>query len=103
MAARGSIAKENIKNTLIETFGDKFLGEVGGKLFVLSQENGQDIQIAISLTCPKVGIDLGVAPYENDFVDGFNSDIKLSSGNTGIEFTKAEEETIQELIRKLNL
>lgn len=103
MAARGSIAKENIKNTLIETFGDKFLGEVGGKLFVLSQENGQDIQIAISLTCPKVGIDLGTPSYGNDFVDGFNSNTNLSSANIGIEFTKAEEETIQELIRKLNL
>lgn len=99
MAARGTIAKESIKNTLIETFGDKYLGEMGGKLYILEEENGQKVQIAIALTCPKIGIELDESPQSDEpFPTNFSLYKALE-----VEMTKAEEETVQDLIKKLNL
>ena len=97
--ARGNIAKEAVIATIKEAFGGKFLGEKDKKYYVVADdgENGA-VQIAISLTCPKVGLDI----EGNGFVD----DTGLMGTYTGepvIEITPEEEENIQTLIKKLNI
>ena len=55
--AKGTIAKSNVINKIKQVFGDDYIGEVGGKQYVWSAENGEKIQVAIALTCPKTPID----------------------------------------------
>ena len=51
--AKGAIAKEQIANRLAELFGEDWIGEVDKKYYLWAVENGERIQIAISMTCPK--------------------------------------------------
>lgn len=65
--ARGAIAKTNVINKIKEAFGANFIGEYDKKLYVWAQENGEQVQIAISLTCPKVPVAVANAPVSGDF------------------------------------
>ena len=51
--AKGAIAKEQIASRLAELFGEDWIGEVDKKYYLWTVENGERIQIAISMTCPK--------------------------------------------------
>ena len=95
MAVKGTQAKENVKKNIIESFNKDYIGENNNKLYVLADDGGQKVQIAISLTCPKVGLDIEGK--------GFVDDIGTYTGEPVIEITPEEEETIQTLIKKLNL
>ena len=98
MAVKGSVAKLFVENKIKEMFGENFIGSADKKLYVLADDGGQKVQIAISLTCPKVGLDIEGK--------GFVDDTGIMGTYTGepvIEITPEEEETIQTLIKKLNL
>lgn len=95
MAVKGSVAKLFVENKIKEMFGENFIGSADKKLYVLADDGGQKVQIAISLTCPKVGLDIEGK--------GFVDDIGTYTGEPVIEITPEEEENIQTLIKKLNL
>ena len=98
MAVKGSVAKLFVENKIKEMFGEDFIGSADKKLYVLADDGGQKVQIAISLTCPKVGLDIEGK--------GFVDDTGIMGTYTGepvIEITPEEEETIHTLIKKLNL
>lgn len=95
MAAKGSVAKLYVENKIKEMFGEDFVGSADKKLYVLADDGGQKVQIAISLTCPKIGLDVG-----GSFVDDGNL---IGTYEPVIEITPEEEENIQTLIKKLNL
>ena len=101
MAVKGALAKELIIKKLAEAFGEDWIGEVDKKYYVWSKENGERVQIAITLTCPKVMVDTGavfaVAAEENwDF-----SDIPAKKEN--VEISDKEKETIKLLMDQLGL
>lgn len=55
--ARGQEAKSNVISTIKAAFGEDYLGtEDGKKFYVQAPEGGQKVQVAITLTCPKVGL-----------------------------------------------
>jgi hypothetical protein len=56
MAAKGTLAKENVAGILKNVFGTDYIGEVDKKIYVWANDGGEKVQIAISLTCPKVPI-----------------------------------------------
>ena len=60
--AKGAVGKQNVTNKIAEAFGADYIGEVDKKLYVWTVENGERIQIAITLTCPKVQVESGAAP-----------------------------------------
>lgn len=103
MATKGSIAKQKIINKLAEVFGADFIGEYDRKIYVWSEENGERIQIAITLTCPK------------NLVGQFSSNsIGLNFENMGeakaspvnfqpAEMTEDERENVRKLMEKLGL
>ena len=95
MAVKGSVAKLFVENKIKEVFGEDFVGSADKKLYVLADDGGQKVQIAISLTCPKVGLDIEGK--------GFVDDIGTYTGEPVIEITPEEEANIQTLIKKLNL
>lgn len=51
--AKGAIAKESVIKKITEAFGADYLGEVDKKYYVQAEENGEMVQVALSLTCPK--------------------------------------------------
>lgn len=59
MAAKGTIAKTKVVTKIADAFGKDWIGEVGGKYYVWAEEDGQKIQICLSLTCPKTAVDAG--------------------------------------------
>lgn len=95
MAVKGSVAKLFVENKIKEMFGENFIGSADKKLYVLADDGGQKVQIAISLTCPKVGLDIEGK--------GFVDDIGTYTGEPVIEITPEEEANIETLIKKLNL
>ncbi len=50
--AKGIEAKQYIISKLKETFGADYLGENGGKYYVVAPDGESNIQMAITITCP---------------------------------------------------
>lgn len=50
--ARGIEAKQYVINKLKETFGADYLGENGGKYYVVAPDGETSVQMAITITCP---------------------------------------------------
>lgn len=98
MAVKGSVAKLFVENKIKEMFGENFIGSADKKLYVLADDGGQKVQIAISLTCPKVGLDIEGKGFVDD-----TGIMGTYIGEPVIEITPEEEENIQTLIKKLNL
>lgn len=103
--ARGTIAKQNVVNQLQSAFGQNWIGEYDKKYYVWSQESGERIQIAISLTCPKVPVEVSSAPIAGDF--NFEDDapgvVVAAGGYQPAEITDDERDRVRDLMRLLNL
>ena len=103
--ARGTIAKQNVVNQLQSAFGQNWIGEYDKKYYVWSQENGERIQIAISLTCPKVSVEVSNAPIAGDF--NFEDDapgvVVAAGGYQPAEITDDERDKVRDLMRTLGL
>ena len=98
MAAKGSIAKENIANKLKEVFGSDFVGEYEKKWYVWADDGGQKVQIAIAMTCPKNPV--GTVGTGGAF-DFEGAPTLGPSGFDPAEITLEEEEKVQDLMKKL--
>ena len=85
--AKGSIAKNQVENIIREAFGKNFIGVIDKKIYVNADDgNGEMVNIAITLTCPKVQINAG-----NLIGDGnLNFDNMPDAPTEGTEFKPAE-------------
>ena len=103
--ARGNDAKEYVINKMAEAFGDAWIGEYSKKYYVWSQENGERVQIAISLTCPKVPVEVSNAPVAGDF--NFEDDapnvVVAAGGYQPAEITDDERDKVRDLMKALGL
>ena len=103
--ARGNDAKEYVVNKMAEAFGDAWIGEYSKKYYVWSQENGERVQIAISLTCPKVPVEVSNAPIAGDF--NFEDDapnvVVAAGGFQPAEITEDERDKVRDLMKALGL
>lgn len=54
--ARGSIAKEKVIEKISAALGPEWIGKYDNKYYCWANENGENVQIAITLTCPKNNI-----------------------------------------------
>jgi SHS2 domain-containing protein len=82
--AKGDLLKKEITNKLEEVFGNAFLGVIDKKIYLQGKENGETIQIAITMTCPKTLVEVSNT-VESDSRD----------------FTQAELDSIARLSEKL--
>ena len=105
--AKGSIAKELLAKKIAEALGESWIGEVDKKYYVWSEENGEPIQIALTMTCPKnpIGTTSASKPVS---ADGFGydfDDMPASNESTAnqIEYTQEERDTINKLMTELGL
>ena len=106
--ARGAIGKQNVINKIKEAFGTDFIGEYDKKIYVFANDGGEQVQIAISLTCPKnpIQVDDSVSLDDGDldFTDDTPKTSKVAvSAAPPAEITEEEKKNIAELMAKLGL
>lgn len=106
--AKGQIAKEYAVKKIAEAFGENFVGEFDKKVYINCPENGEMVQIAIAMTCPKKTIgEVNSAPtpsgeYSNTL--DFDSPAPTQpSGFTPAEITESETANINKLLASLGL
>lgn len=103
--AKGAIGKANVIKKIKEAFGTDFIGEYDKKIYVYTQENGERIQIALSLTCPKVQVAVADAPATGDFnfEDDAPSTVVAAGAFQPADITPEERERVNDLMQKLGL
>ncbi|MCM1324778.1 MAG: hypothetical protein NC218_11720 [Acetobacter sp.] len=103
--AKGQIAKEQVSAKIAEAFGKDFVGIVDKKLYVWGMENGERVQICLSMTCPKTPIEGGAAPVTNTTATGnFDwSGTAAPAPQTPVEISKEDDEQVSELMRRLGI
>lgn len=104
--AKGNEAKEKLINKIIAALGDNYIGCFDRKYYFNSEENGEKVQIAISMTCPKIpvgDVDFNAEPGNSlNFED--MSAAPIAGGNAAsAEITDEEKKNIAELMARLGL
>ena len=103
--AKGQIAKDYVTAKLKEVFGADFLGEADKKIYIQAPENGEKIQIAISMTCPKTPVTFANVPVVKNGIIDFESEsasIPVTT-STHVEVSDTERENIAEMMRRFGL
>ena len=91
---------------LKEVFGADFLGEADKKIYIQAPENGEKIQIAISMTCPKTTVEFANAPVVKNGIIDFEAGTSFTAVPTPepiVEVTETERENIAEMMRRFGL
>jgi hypothetical protein len=107
MAAKGTIAKQKVAQKIAEIFGQDFVGEFDKKLYVWTEENGEQVQVAISMTCPKnpVGGEARKIDFKAETGNSLNFE-DMSAAPVppqSIEISEEEKQNIADLMAKLGL
>ena len=97
--ARGTVAKQEITQKILETFEGSFLYNGGKEIRIPVQENGDLVQIKIALTAAKENVESGsdvAVPAKSDIV-------QVKTGDFNFEITEEEKKEVNDLIKTLNL
>ena len=103
MAAKGSILKQEIASKILAAFPGSFLYNDGKEIRINGTENGEKLQIKLTLTAAKVAVEGGsdtVLPGE-----AATADVKPNVTNERIpqEPSEEEKERLTMLLNKLGL
>lgn len=106
--ARGANAKLEVIKKIQEAFGNDYIAEVDKKIYVWANDGGEKVQIAISLTCPKVEVGVGAAAPATsnggwDFESAAVAQPVSQTKFEPAEITEEEQNNIAELLKKLGL
>ena len=99
--AKGTLAKEAVAKKLAEAFGSDYIGEYDKKWYVWSTENGEKIQIAIAMTCPKTPV--GAISATPAIDAGGDFDFENMNTASPVEITVDEKKNIEDLMNRLGL
>ena len=105
MSAKGSVLKQEIAKKILATFPGSFLYNDGKEIRINGTENGEPLQIKISMTCAKVAVEGGddtILPGEKTAA---TADVKPAETNEKVpqEPTAEEKERLTTLLNKLGL
>lgn len=114
MAAKGTESKEWITKKIIECFGQDKAFVYDKKLYISTKENGEDVQICLTMTCPKTivspnGVSTSVETPKAAFSGGFDFESMGVPAPTTpepfkpAEITNSERELVQDLMKRLGL
>lgn len=105
--AKGQIAKDFVEKKIQAAFGSDYVGTVDKKIYVTAMENGEKVQVAISLTCPKVPIivDNTVQIGDFNFEDPTPAVVTTNATGTFIpaQITDEERKNVADLMARLGL
>lgn len=104
--ARGAEAKKVVVQKLKEAFGEDYIGEYSNKHYLWVKENGERLQIAVALTCPKNPV--GTVDLVSTFSDGFDFENSSTAVVAPTSFepatiTEEEQANIETLLERLGL
>ena len=103
--AKGAIGKTEVISRIAKAFGDDYIGEIDKKVYVWANENGERVQIALALTCPKVPVVTEIMPQTNtgdwDFSDDAATPTVVTAAKA--EITDEERQKVADLMAKLGL
>ena len=102
--ARGSVAKEKVAEKIKTAFGSDYIGEVDNKIYVYADDGGERVQIALSMTCPKVMINT-VNTSELSYNTGrdFSNDDVVAVAPDKVEISDEERENVRKLMQRMGL
>lgn len=98
---KGQIAKDNVINKIAAAFGKDYVGLVDKKVYVWSEEDGEKVQVCLSLTCPKNPV--GVGGEENGMNFGISTVSTTPDVFNPAEISDKEMENVRNLIKELGL
>lgn len=97
---KGSIAKQKVAEKIAEVFGSDYVGMLDNKYYVWSMENGERIQVAISMTCPKNPIGkISDSAFDGDS----NKDTLTQTRWEPAEITDEEQANLAAMLERLGL
>lgn len=104
--AKGTIGKQQVAEKIKTAFGQDWIGEYDKKYYVWATENGERIQIAISMTCPKVQVEIAApttATGDFNFEDDAPAAPVVATGFAPAEITDEERARVVEMMKALGL
>lgn len=104
--AKGTIGKQQVADKIKAVFGQDWIGEYDKKYYVWATENGERIQIAISMTCPKVQVEIAApttATGDFNFEDDAPAAPVVATGFAPAEITDEERARVVEMMKALGL
>lgn len=104
MATRAAetAAKETVFQRIAKEFGTDSVGIYDKKLYVNVIQNGEPVQIAISLTCPKIPVGTVGKPDSLNFEDTTIPEVAPTKFAPA-EYTAEERQTVEDLMKALGL
>ena len=99
MAAKGAVLKKEVAEKILAAFpGNSFLFNDGKEIRINGMEDGQKLQIKVTLTCAKVAVEGGSTVTSS-------GEVKTTGPAPQIpdEPTAEEKERLADLIKQLNL
>lgn len=107
MAARGTEAKKIIADKIISALSDCYIGEDNKKYYFSARENGENVQVCISMTCPKTPIEQSSArPVAKASAENFDWSTSTPVATTppaATEISEADAAKVDELMRRLGI
>lgn len=100
--AKGNEAKAALIKRFAAAVGADYLGEQDKKYYFNSKENGEVVQIAVSMTCPKTPVTFNGHGGDLNF-DDEDSPGAAPSGGSPVEMTEDEQATLDRLMKELDL
>ena len=105
MAAKGSILKQEVSEKILKAFPGSFLYNDGKEIRINGLENGEQLQIKVTLTCAKVAVEGGedvALPGEEKVA---TADVKPAGTNEQVrqEPSAEEKEKLATLVNRLGL
>lgn len=105
--AKGQIAKDLVEKKIIAAFGADYVCTADKKIYVQALENGEKVQIAISLTCPKVPVvvDNTVQIGDYNFEEPTLNFVTTVAASTpaAAEYSEEERDNVAALMARLGL
>lgn len=103
MATKNDRAKGKAVEKLQTAFGEDYLGELGGKYYVRTRVDAEEIQVAFSLSVPKTQIEVVSAiPMRDGGFDFSDCPFDIEPPEKQ-EITPKEDATLAELMARLGL
>ena len=103
--AKGAVAKEQIFAKMLEMFDGSFMYNGGKELRIPWDENGDEVQIKVALTCAKENVypentprESAAAPSQGPVVGSF-----AEAKPENVEPTEEEKKNLEDLMKALGL
>lgn len=102
--AKGALAKEALIKRFATAVGNDYCGELDKKYYFWSVENGERVQIAVSMTCPKTPIEFqghgGDLNFDDEDGGGGGGSAPAVSP---VAMSEDEAATLERLMKELDL